>query len=55
MLQIKKGDEFYRVSDDSDECLIDIVSIDEVVYILDENMRNSNKSFKKSINLSDGE
>lgn len=49
-----KGDEFYRVSDDSDECLLDIVSTDEIVYILDENERNTNNSFKRNFISFDG-
>ena len=35
------GEEFYRISDDSDECLLDIVSTDEIVYILDESYLDS--------------
>lgn len=32
-----EGEEFYRISDDADEwTLLDIVSADEIVYILDE-------------------
>lgn len=35
------AEEFYRINDDSDECLLDIVSADEVVYILDESDSDS--------------
>ena len=37
------GEEFYRVNEDSDDCLLDIVSYDEIVYILDENSKLTNK------------
>ena len=30
------AEEFYKIGDDSDECLLDIVSTDEIIYILDE-------------------
>jgi hypothetical protein len=38
------GEEFYRINEDSDECLLDIVSFDEIVYILDENLKFTNKA-----------
>jgi hypothetical protein len=40
------GEEFYRVSDDSDECLLDLVSSDEIIYILDENQSNNSTDKK---------
>ncbi len=40
------GEEFYRISDDSDECLLDIVSTEEIIYILDEN--STDKQTKNS-------
>jgi len=45
------GEEFYRISDDSDECLLDIVSSSEIVYILDENPKYTNKSYNSNQNL----
>lgn len=42
------GEEFYRVSDDSDECLLDLVSSDEIIYILDENPKFTNKTFNSN-------
>ncbi|CAF0912758.1 unnamed protein product [Brachionus calyciflorus] len=48
------GEEFYRISDDSDECLLDLVSTDEIIYILDENPRYTNKSLiLKEINVNE--
>ena len=35
------ADEFYRIMEDSDECLLDIVSTDEIVYILDESTEDT--------------
>jgi diacylglycerol kinase (ATP) len=45
------GEEFYRISDDSDECLLDIVSSSEVIFILDENPKFTNKSYNSNLNL----
>lgn len=45
------GEEFYRISDDSDECLLDIVSSGEVIFILDENPKFTNKSYNSNLNL----
>lgn len=36
------ADEFYRIMDYSDECLLDIVSSDEIVYILDQSEEDKN-------------
>ena len=35
------AEEFYRLSDDTDESLLDIVSINEIIYILDETLVES--------------
>ena len=36
---VVEGEELCRIGDDSEECLIDIVSMDERVYILDETVK----------------
>lgn len=35
------GDEFFRISEDSDECLIDLLTSDWIIYILDETTRDT--------------
>ncbi len=48
------GEEFYRISDDSDECLLDIVSTEEIIYILDENSTDKQTKYS-SIDNDNGE
>lgn len=45
------AEEFYRISDDSDECLLDIVSSDEIIYILDESDGEYENTSKTSVDM----
>ena len=44
------AEEFYRLSDDTDESLLDIVSINEIIYILDETVAESESSNLNELN-----
>jgi hypothetical protein len=53
------GEEFYRINEDADESLLDIVSTDsQIIYILkenyhelDENVKHINESINKKVKL----